>query len=60
MPTLRRFYSFLGLMLSILFSAPCHAFDAEAHFRGKTIRLLIPTGPGGGRALYALPVAATE
>src|SRR5580692_9515340 len=26
-------------------------------FRGKTIKLLLPTAPGGGRALYALPFA---
>jgi tripartite-type tricarboxylate transporter receptor subunit TctC len=26
-------------------------------YRGKTIRLLLPTAPGGGRALYALPFA---
>lgn len=58
MPTLRCSFCFLGLMLSAMFSAPCHAFDSEAHFRGKTIKLLIPTGPGGGRALYALPFAA--
>src|ERR1700710_326150 len=26
-------------------------------YRGKTIRMLLPTAPGGGRALYALPFA---
>lgn len=30
---------------------------AAAFYQGKTIRLLLPTGPGGGRALYALPFA---
>src|SRR5262245_8206041 len=26
-------------------------------YAGKTIRMLLPTAPGGGRALYALPFA---
>jgi len=28
------------------------------HFRNKTVRILIPTGPGGDRALYTLPFAS--
>ncbi len=31
--------------------------SAADYYRGKTIRMLLPTGPGGGRALYALPFA---
>ena len=31
--------------------------SAADYYAGKTIRLLLPTGPGGGRALYALPFA---
>jgi tripartite-type tricarboxylate transporter receptor subunit TctC len=31
--------------------------SAADFFKGKTIRLILPTNPGGGRALYALPFA---
>jgi tripartite-type tricarboxylate transporter receptor subunit TctC len=33
------------------------AQSAADFYRGKTIRMLLPTAPGGGRALYALPFA---
>jgi len=33
------------------------AQSAAEFYRGKSIRMLLPTGPGGGRALYALPFA---
>lgn len=38
--------------------APAAAQPIADTFRGKTIRLLLPTLPGGGRALYSLPFAA--
>lgn len=31
--------------------------SAAAYYQGKTVKMLLPTGPGGGRALYALPFA---
>ena len=34
------------------------AQSMESHFRGKTIRVIIPTAVGGDRALYALPFVA--
>ena len=37
--------------------APVAAQSIADIFRGKTIKLLLPTAPGGGRALYALPFA---
>jgi hypothetical protein len=55
-----RFLAIWFLVVGAIFTmggAVC-AFDAEQHFRGKTIKLLIPTGPGGGRSLYALPFAS--
>ena len=36
-------------------SAPAAAQSVAEFYRGKTIKLLLPTAPGGGRALYALP-----
>jgi tripartite-type tricarboxylate transporter receptor subunit TctC len=36
---------------------PAAADSIADAFRGKTIKLLLPTAPGGGRALYALPFA---
>ncbi len=36
-------------------SAPAAAQSVSEFYRGKTIKLLLPTAPGGGRALYALP-----
>jgi tripartite-type tricarboxylate transporter receptor subunit TctC len=37
---------------------PAKAQSIADTFRGKTIRLLLPTLPGGGRSLYSLPFAA--
>jgi tripartite-type tricarboxylate transporter receptor subunit TctC len=36
---------------------PARAQTVADTFRGKTIRMLLPTLPGGGRSLYALPFA---
>ena len=45
--------------LCALASMPAPAMaQADPQFQGKVIKLLIPTGPGGDRALYALPFAA--
>ena len=49
--------SILTMVSGVLLSSEAGAFEAEHYFRGKTIKLLIPTGPGGGRSLYALPFA---
>ena len=38
-------------------TTPAGAQSAADWYRGKTIRMLLPTAPGGGRALYALPFA---
>jgi tripartite-type tricarboxylate transporter receptor subunit TctC len=38
-------------------ATPVAAQSIADLFRGKTVRLLLPTAPGGGRALYALPFA---
>src|SRR5262245_39486904 len=43
-------------------SATSHMAAAQTNsvagfYTGKTIRMLLPTAPGGGRALYALPFA---
>jgi tripartite-type tricarboxylate transporter receptor subunit TctC len=45
-----------GALLCLASSAS--AQNVEDHFRGKTLRILIPTGPGGDRALYTLPFAS--
>jgi len=37
--------------------APAAAQPVADTFRGKTVRMLLPTAPGGGRSLYALPFA---
>ena len=37
--------------------SPASAQSMADYFRGKTIRMLLPTLPGGGRTLYALPFA---
>jgi tripartite-type tricarboxylate transporter receptor subunit TctC len=36
---------------------PAAAQSIADHFRGKTIRLLVPSAPGGDRALYPLTFA---
>jgi tripartite-type tricarboxylate transporter receptor subunit TctC len=43
--------------LATMQAATAQTERAAAFYQGKTIRLLLPTGPGGGRALYALPFA---
>lgn len=50
----------LALVLLAIGGAPAHAMaqNMEDHFRNKTVRILIPTGPGGDRALYTLPFAS--
>jgi tripartite-type tricarboxylate transporter receptor subunit TctC len=47
----------LALVLPAMI-APAAAQPVADAFRGKTIRLLLPTLPGGGRSLYSLPFAA--
>jgi tripartite-type tricarboxylate transporter receptor subunit TctC len=45
---------------SLAFASQITAASAQSvadFYRGKTIRMLLPTSPGGGRALYALPFA---
>lgn len=47
------------LVLLAAFMLPSHAF-AQAiadHFRGKTVKILIPSSPGGDRALYPTVMA---
>jgi tripartite-type tricarboxylate transporter receptor subunit TctC len=44
----------LGLTLQVTAGAAQSVSDT---FRGKTLRILLPTLPGGGRSLYALPFA---
>jgi tripartite-type tricarboxylate transporter receptor subunit TctC len=44
--------------LALTMSTPLTTASAQPvaeTFRGKTVRLLLPTAPGGGRSLYALP-----
>lgn len=48
----------LGLTLAAFDGAPASAQNVEQTFKGKTVRILIPTGPGGDRALYTLPFAS--
>ncbi len=46
--------------IAVAMSAPLTKASAQSiadTFRGKTIKMLLPTAPGGGRALYALPFA---
>lgn len=38
-------------------SSATHAQSIEDVFKGKTVKILVPTTPGGDRALYTLPVA---
>jgi tripartite-type tricarboxylate transporter receptor subunit TctC len=42
---------------AMLCSASAQSPSVAAYYQGKTIRMLLPTAPGGGRALYALPFA---
>ncbi len=43
--------------VATLLPASAQTPSAAAYYQGKTIKMLLPTGPGGGRALYALPFA---
>lgn len=56
-----RFVKYAGAAVIGSFAAACSASaqtpSAAAYYQGKTIKMLLPTGPGGGRALYALPFA---
>ncbi len=38
-------------------SAPAAAQSIADHFRGKTLRILVPSSPGGDRALYPVTLA---
>ena len=44
----------LAMALQVI---PAAAQSVADTFRGKTIRMLLPTLPGGGRSLYSLPFA---
>ncbi|MCC6889032.1 MAG: hypothetical protein IT536_10915 [Hyphomicrobiales bacterium] len=49
-------YTGATAILALLFMMPPTVAKAEAaadYFRGKTVRLLVPSGPGGDRGLYA-------
>src|SRR5262245_8586183 len=55
---------FIAHALAIAIGTPAISQIAQAQtnsvtslYTGKTIRMLLPTAPGGGRALYALPFA---
>jgi len=49
-------YPLLGVIVATNGAALAQSIDS--HFRGKTIRVIIPTAVGGDRALYALPFIA--
>lgn len=48
----------LALCLAAFQGSQASAQNVEGAFKGKTVRILIPTGPGGDRALYTLPFAS--
>jgi tripartite-type tricarboxylate transporter receptor subunit TctC len=50
------FLLLFSLVLAVLPHA-ASAQSAEETFRGKTLRILLPTSAGGGRGLYVLPFA---
>src|SRR4051812_3347322 len=57
-----RLIVFAGAAAVASLATAFHISAAEAQsvadvYRGKTLRMLLPTSPGGGRALYALPFA---
>src|SRR4051794_6989542 len=50
----------VGVVASLAIASHITAAAAQSaadFYRGKTIKMLLPTSPGGGRALYALPFA---
>jgi tripartite-type tricarboxylate transporter receptor subunit TctC len=50
----------IGAMVALALTLQVTAGAAQSvsdTFRGKTLRILLPTLPGGGRSLYALPFA---
>ncbi len=63
-PCRRIFETVLACVAIVLLAIVAQSSAAGAQsiadtFRGKTIRILLPTLPGGGRSLYALPFTAT-
>jgi tripartite-type tricarboxylate transporter receptor subunit TctC len=52
-----RLFLFAALTVAVPL-ASSSAQSIEDTFRGKTIRILLPTSAGGGRGLYVLPFAA--
>ena len=56
---IRGIHAFAAAALAAIFSAPAAQAQSVADFfRGKTLRVVIPTAPGGDRALYAAPVVS--
>lgn len=49
-------FASLGLLL-VAFAPVVQAQNLEEVFKGKTVRILVPTATGGDRALYTIPVA---
>src|SRR5215831_1912429 len=45
------------IIIAVLASFPATAQSIADHFRGKTIRILVPSAPGGDRALYPITFA---
>src|SRR4051812_3910686 len=60
-PPRHQFIVFAGAaavaLATVSYTTPAAAQSVADLYRGKTIRMLLPTSPGGGRALYALPFA---
>ena len=42
----------LGGALALVFSTQVHPAEADEYFAGKQIRIIVPSDPGGGYALY--------
>lgn len=47
----------IALIAAALAATSAAAQSVEDVFKGKTVKILVPTTPGGDRALYTLPVA---
>jgi tripartite-type tricarboxylate transporter receptor subunit TctC len=54
---LRGVWSGAIIIIAALASSPVAAQPIADHFRGKTIRIVVPSAPGGDRALYPLTFA---